>query len=333
MKTLFLASLIYTPITIIRNYLYDFNILKARRLPVPVISVGNITAGGTGKSPMVITIGEILKNAGKTFGVLSRGYKRSSIKPYAISSREGLGASEIGDEPMMIGQRLGCPLGIASDRYRIGRILIGKFGPEVLILDDGFSHRRLARDLNLLLIDESDPWGGGMLPYGKRRETLANISRADAIIITRDHDATDDAPIRDKLKKLKFNRPVFTARRRPECIVTPDGTVHPFSAYKDRGCYLFSGIAKPERFFNMATRFDLKVKGTISYPDHFIFDRSEMDRIKDNSHGALLLTTEKDFWRLDDLNKDVHFLRIAIQFDQMEPFCDFIVNSIFPHAV
>jgi tetraacyldisaccharide 4'-kinase len=326
--TYFLLSLIYGAVTVIRNLLFDLGVFSSRKLPVPVISVGNITAGGAGKTPMVILIGEILKSRGKTFGVLSRGYGRKSVVPFTLRSGKEMTAEQIGDEPKMIGEKTGSALGIGANRFRIGSTLLLKAGPMPLILDDAFSHRWIWRNLDILVIDGADPWGKGLLPYGTRRETLSNVRRADAAVITRDTPDLDDTKIRAKLAALKFSRPLFTAQRVPDGIVEPGGAVKNPSDYRNRPFYLFSAIADGKRFEGYVRSLGLSVKGSISYPDHFIFDQAELAQIRKNAEGSLLLTTEKDFYRLGPLAGDAYYLRIKLAVDQKESFRQLILGCL-----
>jgi tetraacyldisaccharide 4'-kinase len=326
--TYYLLSLLYGAITSVRNFFFDAGIFSPKKLPVPVISVGNITAGGAGKTPMVLLIGEILKSAGKPFGVLSRGYGRKSVVPFTLRSSKEVTAQQIGDEPKMIGEKTGCALGIGGNRVRIGRLLLLKTGPLPLILDDGFSHRWIRRDLDLLVIDGSNPWGKGMLPYGTRRETLGNVRRADAAVITRDTPDLDDTAIRRKLARLRFSKPLFTARRVPDGIVEPDGAVKLPADYFGTPFYLFSAIADGGRFERYVRSLGMDVRGTISYMDHFAFDATEMAQIRKNAGSALLLTTEKDFHRLGPLAAGIRYLRIRLEVDQAEPFKRLILDCV-----
>ncbi len=326
--TYFLLSLLYTAVSVIRNFLFDIGFFKSHKLPVPVISVGNITAGGSGKTPLVMLIGSILKTQGIEFAVLSRGYGRKSTIPFFAKSSRDLTALQIGDEPKMIGERLGCYLGIGANRFRIGSVLMRKFHPMPVILDDGFSHRWIGRDLDLLVIDGTNPWGKGMLPYGTRREIRGSIRRASAAVITRDTETLDDSAIRAKLAGLRFSKPLFTARRIADGIIGPDGNLKPVTDFPGTPFYLFSGIANGKRFEESVKALGLTVKGSISYPDHFIFNSEEITQIKKNAGDSKLLTTEKDFYRLGELAKGLYYIRISLVVDQDDAFKGLILNLI-----
>ncbi|MFH0922234.1 MAG: tetraacyldisaccharide 4'-kinase [Fibrobacterota bacterium] len=320
-------SWIYALASEARNLLFDRGVLKSRKLPVRVLSVGNITAGGAGKTPLTLLIGEILSKNNVPFGVLSRGYGRTSKRPFAVQKCNGLTAREIGDEPKMIGERLGCPLGIGADRFRIGGLLLRKFGPRTLLLDDGFSHRGLARDCDIVAVDGHNPFGKNFLPHGTRREALRRLARAHAFVITRNTAALEDADIRVTLGKYAPGRPVFTAERVPCGIVAPDGSEHAMTEFVGTPCYLFSGIADGKRFEETARTAGLTVTGCIPYSDHYIFDKDEIDHLRKNAGAGLFLTTEKDWWRLEGLREGLYYLRISLRMDDPVSFERFVVNA------
>ncbi|MBL8026747.1 MAG: tetraacyldisaccharide 4'-kinase [Fibrobacteres bacterium] len=317
---LFIASLVFAAATTARKLLFDFNILKVNKLSVPVISVGNITAGGTGKTPVVILIGQILKEAGVPVAVLSRGYGRKSMRPFSVRSGKDLSAQEIGDEPKLISEKLDCPLGIASNRYRTANLLIRKFGEHVMVMDDGFSHRQLHRDLNILLVDAENPFGNGFLPKGRLREPLSSLKRAEVVIITGDINEERVDFIRKTLKRKGFAGEIFTARRKVVAVISPDGAVLPDSSIKGKDFYLFSGIAGHEKFENSAKELGIEIKGSVSYPDHYPFDKSEIDQLIKNGDGAPLLTTEKDIARIGSTMNCLYALRINIEIDRISEF-------------
>jgi len=326
-----LLSWLYAGLSEIRNILFDKRLLKAIRLPAPVISVGNITAGGAGKTPLVLLIGEILNKHKTPFGILSRGYGRKSKVPHAVASSAKLTASELGDEPKMLGERLGCPLGIGANRARIGGLLLRKFGPRALILDDGFSHRWVARDADLLVIDGHAPFGKAFLPQDTRREALRNLARASAFVITRNTPAAlDDAEIRATLEKYAPGRPVFTARRVPVAIVDPEEKERPLAEFAGRPFYLFAGIADGKRFEETAKEAGLSVTGCVPYSDHYNFDKDEIDHLRANAGSAGLLTTEKDWWRLEGLRENLYYLRIALVPDAPAEFEAMLMVAIKP---
>jgi tetraacyldisaccharide 4'-kinase len=325
---LFLLSIPYAIVSSVRTLLYDFGFLTIKKLPVPVISVGNITAGGTGKTPMIIYIGEILKEAKIPFAVLSRGYGRKSVKPFTIANGDGFTASQIGDEPKMISEKLNCPLGIAADRYRIGSLLLKKFGNHVMLLDDGFSHRKLHRDLNILLIDADNPFGNGFLPKGRLREPLFALKRADVVVITGLPTDEKVAKISEKLKSKGFFGEIFTATRKVDFVISPSGEIIRPDEIKGKPFFLFSGIEGHSKFEASAKALGIEIKGSVSYPDHYPFDKSEIMQMEKAANGTPLLTTEKDLARIGDSMNCLNTLRITIDVKNKELFKVAILKKI-----
>ena len=325
---LFLISIPYAIASTARTLLYDFGILPVKKLPVPVISVGNITSGGTGKTPMIICIGEILNESNIPFAVLSRGYGRKSMLPFAIKSGEDFTALQIGDEPKMISEKLKCPLGIAADRHRIGSLLVKKFGNHVMLLDDAFSHRKLHRDLNILLIDAEKPFGKGFLPQGRLREPLFALKRAEIVIITGEPTEERVAFISKKLAKNGFSGKIFTATRKVDSIISPTGEKVPSEKLKGKSYFLFSGIEGHSKFEASAKSLGIDIKGSVSYPDHFPFDEKEIEQMKKEANGIPLLTTEKDVARIGGTMNCLSVLRITIDVENKEEFKETILKKI-----
>ena len=181
---------LYGAATALRNRLYDRGTLSSRRLERPVVSVGNLSVGGSGKTPFVIALGELLKARGIRFDVLSRGYGR---KTHGVRIVEDYGsAADFGDEPLLIARRLGVPVIVGGSRYAAGRVAEQKFETQLHILDDGFQHRSLARDFDIVLMTERD-FDDKLLPFGRLREPLSSLQRADAIVLPSDFSAQNPA--------------------------------------------------------------------------------------------------------------------------------------------
>ena len=187
---------------------------QRRRLPVPVISVGNLSMGGTGKTPCVLRLAELLRSRGRQPGILTRGYGRNSpapvlVLPIGAVARTG----ETGDEPQIFLRAGVAPVGIAGDRYRAGVSLHERFGASIMLLDDGFQHVKLARNFDLVLVDALNPFGGGALfPVGRLREPVEGLARADAVLITRS-EAGDLVPaIEREVRRVNPRVPIYRAR-------------------------------------------------------------------------------------------------------------------------
>lgn len=256
-----------------RNSLYSHKLLKAHCLAGTVVSVGNLSVGGSGKTPFVLLVGELLKQRGVKFDVLSRGYGRKS-KGVAIVDPAGP-AVEFGDEPLLIARRLQVPVVVGEDRYKAGVEAERKFGQELHILDDGFQHRALARDLDIVLVTPEDA-RDGLLPAGRLREPLSSLSRADVVVLA--GGATpEDFPLPGKQ--------VWRVRRNIAKVETPERPV------------VFCGIARPEHFL-----FQLKLAGVDAaaqalYRDHHSYserDVGDLLALAKKSDARGFITTEKD---------------------------------------
>lgn len=282
-----------------RLALYENGFFKTRRLHLPVISVGNLTVGGTGKTPCVAFLANFLREEGHNVAILSRGYKRRSSGRVEVSNGEAIlcGPIEAGDEPYLLANS--CP-GVRvvadADRYAAGKWLAEKSPVTVFILDDAFQHIRLARDLNLALIDATEPLSG-MLPAGRLREPLSGLSRADAVIVTRSDRIFD----RDALERtiLKYaDIPIFyahhemTKMRRIDASETLDA-----NDMARKRVAAFSGIARPERFIADLSNLGIQVVRRLDFPDHHRYERDEFLNICKLAREAqveAIVTTEKD---------------------------------------
>jgi tetraacyldisaccharide 4'-kinase len=220
---LYTCSLIYGGIVRLRNLFYDRGAFAAKRLPCPVVSIGNITAGGTGKTPMVIMIAKLLKNSGYHPAVLSRGYAGKNEKQVNVvsdGSRIFGNPDDTGDEPFLIAASAGVPMLTGADRFAAGSQAVAQMGADVLVLDDAFQHRGLHRDLNILLLDAERPFGNGcLLPRGSLREPRGALKRADMIVLTRSGDGGEKSPLEEELENEFPDIPVFRAGRRPKAVI------------------------------------------------------------------------------------------------------------------
>jgi tetraacyldisaccharide 4'-kinase len=272
-------SALYGAIVRARNDLYDRGTLKIQRLHGPVVSIGNLTVGGSGKTPFLIVLGEMLKQRGVGFDVLSRGYGRAT-KGVALVVSEG-SPRDFGDEPLLIARKLQVPVIVGEDRYAAGQFAEQKFGPQLHLLDDGFQHRRLARDFDIVLVTPSDAQDS-LLPIGRLREPLASLSRADAVVLT--NETSDHGiPIAKQL--------IWKVRRD---VVVP-------GELKGR-CFAFCGIARPENFFDQLRAAGVTLAGTRSFRDHHAYTASDVRELLAfrSQHGAAsFVTTEKDAINLE----------------------------------
>jgi tetraacyldisaccharide 4'-kinase len=286
---------LYGAATALRNTLFDRGVLSSRRLEQPVVSVGNLSVGGSGKTPFVITLGELLKARGVRFDVLSRGYGRRT-RGVLVVETDG-NAADFGDEPLLIARRLGVPVIVGESRYDAGRVAEQKFHPQLHILDDGFQHRSLVRDFDIVLMTERD-FDDRLLPSGRLREPLSSLQRADAIVLPRDSSAHDLA-IESFARQGK---PVWRMKRE---IVVPAAPVAPI---------VFCGIGRPQQFFAQVRAAGIAPAAEVEFRDHHAYDRSDIERLlvmrgKLSSGG--FLTTEKDTVNLGLLQVDLKSFAVA----------------------
>jgi tetraacyldisaccharide 4'-kinase len=256
-----------------RNRLYNHGILPVRKLQGPVISVGNLSAGGSGKTPFVILLGGLLQNRGVKFDVLSRGYGRDS-RGVRLVDPAGL-AQEFGDEPLLIARKLEARVVVGEDRYAAGCFAESNFGPQLHILDDGFQHRGLARDFDIVLVTPQDATDR-MLPSGKLRETLGSLRRADAVVLASGASA-ESFPLDGKL--------VWRVRRGIEPKNVPARPI------------VFCGIARPQSFILQLRSANIEPIAEAFYRDHHAYDEKdvrELLELKRRSEAGGFVTTEKD---------------------------------------
>lgn len=318
-----LLSVLYRGALLLREALYRSGIFRSRRLPVRVISVGNITLGGTGKSPAAVNIASVILSRGGRPVIVSRGYGRQDESAVEIVSdgRSGvvLAPDRAGDEPAMMAHRLPkVPVVVASDRFQAGMAAVKGFGPDVIILDDGYQHRRLRRDLNIVLVDASDPFGNCRLfPAGILREPLGALGRADVILITQ----VDRAASLDELKRAigrHTGAPIVTARYVPADIVDiTTGEARPYTALRGSRVLAFAGIARPESFFSLLRTLGAQVTAVRTYPDHYRYTRSDLAGIFPqavDNNAVMIVTTEKDAVRLRNMAPEgVWALRVDLE--------------------
>ncbi len=328
---LYTLSLPYVGAVLLRNYLYDKGLLETKKLPCPVVSVGNLTVGGTGKTPMVIMLANFLQKKGYRPAVLSRGYAgRNRQKSNVISDGQSilLGPNDSGDEPFLIAASTsGVPVLTGRDRYSAGKHALDQLGANILVLDDAFQHRHVFRNLNILLLDAERPFGNGYtLPRGPLREPRSALKRADLIVLTRADEKIPSALHLDLDREFP-GIPVFQARHRPAGII-PLTTLHPNMSFprrresteektwipdqvrndnpllqKDNSynldslhgkrIYAFAGIAHPESFRKTAESLGAEVVAFRTYPDHHHYTPENMEDILKASreHRAEIILT------------------------------------------
>lgn len=295
-----------------REKLYSSGILSAQRLHHPVISVGNLTLGGTGKTPTVIALAEHLRDRGFAPIILSRGYRRTSREIFVVGSNW----EEAGDEPYLMKLRLGnIPVIVGADRYKAGLLAERKQLGNIFILDDGFQHRRLHRDVDIVMIDPIE-WAEGeaLLPTGRWREPKSALARAHAACIQDNGGfVMPSLPI-----------PAFGVRTEVLGLYRDDGFV-PVETLKGKAIVAFAGIAKPERFFAALESLGIHPLRCVRFRDHHRYSRREIERLE----GELLVTTEKDAVRLAGMGlPDFLYLRISAKIPDFERLMAIILERL-----
>lgn len=268
-----ISTLLYSAAIRGRNALYNGGVFREKRLNGPVVSVGNLSVGGSGKTPFVICLGELVKQRGIEFDVLSRGYRRQ-VRGVAVVDPAGT-AVEFGDEPLLIARRLGVPVVVGESRYAAGTEAEKRFGPQPHLLDDGFQHRELARDFDIVLVTAQDLMDR-MLPWGRLREPLSSLQRADVIVV-REETAIPESVVRGK--------PVWRVRRGIDLKDAPSRPI------------VFSGIARPKFFLEQLQELGVQPAAEVIFRDHQRYGDAQIRRLQQAKSVAMadgFITTEKD---------------------------------------
>jgi tetraacyldisaccharide 4'-kinase len=298
------VSHLFSGVVSVRNKLYDKGISEQRRLSCPVISVGNIAVGGTGKTPTVILIAGQLRDLGMRPAVLSRGYGGSADAPVNIVSdgnRILMNPVEAGDEPVLMAKSLpGIPVLTGISRFDTGSYAVHDLSANVLLLDDGFQHRSLHRDVNIVLVDTNRPFGNGyMLPRGPLREKAEALRRADAVIRMGIPSQADSA-----LEAIPFEGPIFNGCHHPKDIIgAGSGVIHAADTLRNKRICAFTGIGVPDSFRSTLQNLDARIQAFMSFPDHYRYTEQDLDDIRKTalrSSAELIVTTEKDAIKLSD---------------------------------
>lgn len=305
----YLASLLYGGVVALRNRLFDKGIFKSFQSPIPVVSVGNLTTGGAGKTPFVDWIVKHYHREGKRVAIISRGYGRKSKGVILVCDGAfvRVSAEESGDEPLMLARRNPTAIVIVAEKRVDGiKFLMEKFSshlPDVILLDDGFQHRALARHLNLLVIHaEQNPAHDALLPLGRLREPISGIRRADMILLSKVTRYIDLPSLEKTL--LPFGKPIIKSRIKIIGLrsffsgeLLPLGT----QAFLWTWAFAFSGIGDSRNFMETLQYAGLIVEHQKHFSDHHIYTESDIEFILSEvvRHGInIVVTTEKDYYRL-----------------------------------
>lgn len=328
------AALLFSTIVRLRNLLHTAGWLSIRTLDRPVISIGNLTVGGTGKTPATVWLAQRLAERGFKVGILSRGYKRQESRVVVLSSgaadssgaSNGADAAAAGDEPAMMAWIYGLTVAVDKSRHRAGLALLGAEPVDVFLLDDGFQHRRLKRDMDIVLLGEDVP--GWLLPCGPFREPAASLDRADCLVVT---GATE------KWQSIlpAGGAPRFLASLEPQALVGLESGAwkeYPLTRLYRSRILAVAGIAGPEKFYRAIHEWDGEIVETLEFPDHHSYSASDWQQINRLSrHLDLVVTTEKDILKLVQFpfaRDKLLALRVALVVVEGEALMQAIIDRI-----
>ncbi|MBU0600468.1 tetraacyldisaccharide 4'-kinase [bacterium] len=311
----------------IRFLLYRLKIFKEKRLDADVISVGNITLGGTGKTSLVLKLANLFKKEGKKIAILSRGYKGNLKGKMALVS-DGeqifLKPNQCGDEAFLLAKNLpaGIPVIIGKDRYFSGRYALDKFKVDTLILDDGFQHLKLFRNLDIVLINSSNPFGNNHLfPRGILREPIKNLRRGDVLILTKFDKETKEDPFQNIVKAWGKDQLICKSIHKPVSFIDlRNKTKHGLALIKDKEVRAFSSLGDPLTFEKMLNKLGAKKVVSWRFPDHYSYKQKDIEKIITNfkeTKGEVVITTEKDALKLEEMwpKEDIklYYLKIILE--------------------
>ena len=314
--------LIYLLIVTIRNYLYDIKIFKSIKLPCKIISIGNITVGGTGKTPMVIAIAKFLQQQNKTVAILSRGYGRKTTGPQLVSDGKTnpVNWETVGDEPMLMAKHLSdIPIVVDENRIRGGKYLINNFHPEIIILDDGFQHRKIFRDIDIVLVNSNiSKIANRIFGFGTFREPWKSLKRAHLIFLTKSDFVVPSKKLQTKLKTIGL--PVFkTNTLSSSFLLDYKNDKINIDYFICKKALVFSGIGDPESFAKTVQNLNVKILDSINFRDHKNYSKSDIERIRNKyikTRANVILTTEKDFLKIGETDLPIYMIPMTMKIDE-----------------
>lgn len=335
-------AFLYLLIIKVRNFLFDKNFFHSAKVDATVISIGNITVGGSGKTPAVLMLGEILKKYGKKVGVLSRGYGRNSFGYVLVSDGTEIKSSvdKCGDEIILVAEELKIPAAVCENRAKGAAQLIKDTSLDTIVLDDAFQHRWIHRDFDIVLIDQRflnkvDFIEQNPIPLGMMREPFDSLDRAHIIIVNRKFSAKKEIP--EKLEKHFRGKEVFYGFYSSQGIF--DVKSHksfPLEDFQGQKSLVVCGIAKPHSFLNVLENNKIDITNKLLYPDHANYSTAEVQEIRKmfydtNSHSVL--TTHKDAVKLTNFRKelddiDIYYLKIELKIEEQERFNKLVLCSL-----
>ncbi|MBC8180589.1 tetraacyldisaccharide 4'-kinase [candidate division KSB1 bacterium] len=313
--TLMPVSLVYGLIIRCRNFFYDYGLFSTKKISgCKIICVGNISVGGTGKTPVVKFLAGYLNQRGFNVAILSRGYGRKSKGTVVVSDGKNTLANleDSGDEPLLLANQLKTiPVIVEADRVKGAQFILKQFVSDVILLDDAYQHRRIFRDINIVLIDASRGFGRNyLLPSGFLREPVSSLKRADLVLFTR-VDSTENIEQLQKITRQNTSCPQVTSSHVPAMLIRmTNNQKFDLAFLKDKKVLLFSGIANQTSFQQVVKKLGATVVFHEEFPDHFFYTPKDIKNIITRFRSTncdLILTTEKDYYRLVSLVSDYDF--------------------------
>ncbi len=318
----FFPSLFYGSLVSIRKIFYETKILTTKSLKCKVISIGNITVGGSGKTPTVEYLSNLLQSKGYKVGIISRGYKRKSRSTTVVTDGKSKPESwgPFGDEPFLLAHKLkNIPIVVGTSKYKAGSMMIEKFQPDVILIDDGFQHLSLNRDLDIVLVNSKDIKSDHkLIPSGKLREPISNLTRADLIVITKTNVHQPSNYLINKIKS--FNRPtIYNKIQIKDLLQYKSNKTIKLEKIANKKVYLFSALGDNESFKKIMDNTGAKIVGHSKYPDHYEYtfeDLKDIEQKAKKCNAEFLITTEKDLVKINSqYNKiDIYAARMKMLF-------------------
>jgi len=323
-----------------RALAYRLRLFGRRRLPAAVVSVGNLSVGGTGKTPTALWLAEALQRVGYVVAILSRGYGGTASRPTLVAdpatAPEGVDASldvdVVGDENLLLARRFSGPIVVGKRRADAGQLAAKKLGAEVLVLDDGFQHLSLRRDFDLVCLRASVPGDDAVLPAGRLREPPSALGRAHAVLITEN---VPDARLSPRLEARASRLPAYRGEIRAVTLVTPDPAGWrelPMGVLAARRALGVAGLADPQPFYQTLHEWDARLEDFLEFPDHHVYTLDDWKKIAHRSRELdLVVTTEKDMVKLErfPFAKDkLVALRVSMNVENGEELVRSVVDAI-----
>ena len=312
-------SILFRAIIAIRNYLYDANRLKARTLPCKVISIGNITTGGSGKTPTVEFLSLYLKSLGKNVGIISRGYGRTSKNTKIVTDGINKPTSweSCGDEAFLLANKLdNIPIIVGKSKYDSGLKMATEFNTDVIIIDDGFQHRSLHRDLDIVLVNSKDTKKDHRpFPLGKLRENLSNLKRADLIIYTKSNIHNISDYLINTLNHIKINK-IKSAIDIGDKLIDSNNKEATIDIIRSKNVFLLSGVGDNEGFKKTVEKAGCNILGHKKFIDHYNYKAKDIKTVHREAikvDAKYLITTEKDIIKMKDFEFELPLYAIKMK--------------------